>query len=359
MAGTWLKDILGLPREASFAFTTGCQLAHLTCLAAARHVLLAKAGWDVEAQGLFGAPRIRVLCNAQRHGSIERALRFLGLGSHALEPLDTGSDGRIAAASLASALAGDAGLTILVLNAADLNIGAFDPFAELISIAKHAGAWVHVDGAFGLWARASPERRHLADGIEGADSWATDAHKWLNTPKDSGLAFVRDAQAHRAAMTVTASYLAPNEEARDQIDWTPDWTRRARGFAVYAALRELGRDGVAALIDRCCVHASSLALGLSALPDVELVAAPTLNQGLVRFLDPDASSEADHDRRTDTMIQAINDTGEAFFSGATWNGRRVMRISVCNWRTSAADVQRTIEAAASALNGEPGESERR
>lgn len=355
VAGDWLKDIFGLPREASFAFTTGCQLAHLTCLAAARHALLAKTGWDVEAQGLFGAPRIRVLCNAQRHGSVERALRFLGLGSDALEPLDTGADGRVAAATLANALAADAGPTILVLNAADLNIGAFDPFAELIPIAKRAGAWVHVDGAFGLWARASAERRHLADGIEGADSWATDAHKWLNTPKDSGLAFVRDAQAHRAAMTVSASYLAPNAEARDQIDWTPDWTRRARGFAVYAALRELGRDGVAALIDRCCDHASALVRGLSALPGVELIAAPTLNQGLVRFLDPNSSDKADHDRRTDAMIQAINDTGEAFFSGAIWNDQRVMRISVCNWRTSAADVERTIKAVASVLDGEPGE----
>jgi len=241
-----------------------------------------------------------------------------------------------------------------VLNAADLNVGAFDPFAELIPIAKHAGAWVHVDGAFGLWARASPERRHLANGIEGADSWATDAHKWLNTPQDSGLAFVRDAQAHRAAMTLSASYLASSDEARDQINWTPEWTRRARGFAVYAALRELGRDGVAALIDRCCVHASSLARGISALPNVELIAAPTLNQGLVRFLDPNSSHETDHDLRTDAVIQAINDTGEAFFSGATWKGRRAMRISVCNWRTSAADVDRTIDAVASVLNGQPG-----
>jgi aromatic-L-amino-acid decarboxylase len=352
VAGDWLKDILGLPREASFAFTTGCQLAHMTCLAAARHAVLANAGWGVEADGLFGAPRIRVICSTERHGSIERTLRFLGLGSNALEPIVTGDDGRISPASLDAALRSKTRPTIVVLNAADLNIGAFDPFVELIPIARNAGAWVHVDGAFGLWARASPERRHLAAGIELADSWATDAHKWLNTPQDSGLAFVRDAQAHRAAMTLSASYLTSSDDARDEIDWTPDWTRRARGFAVYAALRELGREGVANLIERCCAHATSLAYGISALPNAQLLVAPTLNQGLVRFLDPNSSSEADHDCRTDAIIESINNTGEAFFSGTDWNGRRAMRISVCNWRTNAHDVERTIRAIGSVLKSQ-------
>ena len=349
IAGEWLKDVLDLPREASFAFTSGCQLAHMTCLAAARHAVLKRVGWDVEADGLNGSPPIRVLANDQRHGSIERALRYLGLGTRALHALPTGVDGRLAPRTLHEALAAAGGPTILVLNAADLNLGTFDPFAELIPIARAAGAWVHVDGAFGLWARASARQRHLVEGVELADSWATDAHKWLNTPQDSGLAFVRDRDAHRAAMTLSASYLTPGDGARDQIDWTPEWSRRARGFPVYAALRELGRDGVADLIDRCCAHARALAMGIATLPGAELVASPTLNQALVRF-PADGGGDAAHDLRTDAVIAAINATGEAFFSGTTWQGRRAMRISVCNWRTTAADVDRTVRAVASVLS---------
>jgi aromatic-L-amino-acid decarboxylase len=344
VAGKWVKEVLGLPGEASFAFTTGCQMAHMTCLAAARHALLQARGWDVEANGLAGAPVIRVLANEQRHGSIERTLRYLGIGTRALIPLQVGEDGRLASATLGEALEADDGATIVILNAADLNIGALDPFHELVPLAKAAGAWVHVDGAFGLWARASPERRYLAEGVELADSWATDAHKWLNTPQDNGIAIVRDWEAHRAAMTVSASYLSASGDARDAIDWTPDWTRRARGYAVYAALRELGQRGLAELVERCCRHASELARGIGALPGAELLAAPTLNQGLVRFLAGGDCSEVDNDRRTDQVIQCINDTGEAFFSGTTWRGRRAMRISVCNWRTDEADVNRTIQA---------------
>jgi glutamate/tyrosine decarboxylase-like PLP-dependent enzyme len=243
--------------------------------------------------------------------------------------------------------------TILVLNAADLNVGAFDDFPSLTPFAQQAGAWVHVDGAFGLWAAASPLKRHLVAGIEQADSWATDAHKWLNTPQDCGLAIVRDASAHRRAMTHSASYITTSGDARDQIDWNPEWTRRARGFAVYAALRELGRDGVAALVDRCCVHATRLTEGLRDLPGVELVSKPVLNQGLIRFLDPRAgATELDHDRRTEDVIATVNATGEAFFSGTTWNGRRAMRISVCNWRTSADDVARTLKAVRAVLERE-------
>ena len=352
VAGTWVKDLLGLPGTASFAFTTGCQMAHVTCLAAARHAVLRDAGWDVEADGLTGAPRIRILANDQRHGSIERALRYLGLGTRCLRALPTDAEGRLESRVLRQALLDGSEPTIVILNAGDLNVGALDRYDELAPIAQSAGAWVHVDGAFGLWARASPKRRHLATGIELADSWATDAHKWLNTPQDSGLAIVRDHEAHRAAMTVSASYLTAGGEARDPIDWTPDWTRRARGYAVYAALRELGRGGVAALVDRCCRHAGALAHGLAALPGAELVAAPTLNQGLVRFLEHGPAAPADHDRRTDAVIAAANATGECFFSGTTWRGRRAMRISVCNWRTNGADVARAIEAVRSVLKGE-------
>jgi aromatic-L-amino-acid decarboxylase len=207
VAGAWIKEVLDLPREASFAFTTGCQMAHVTTLAAARHAVLAREGWDVEEQGLFGAPPIRVLANDQRHSSAVRALRFLGLGAGAVQSLPT-RRGRLAGATLEQALARGGGPTIVLLNAGDLNLGAFDDFAALTPIAKAAGAWVHVDGAFGLWARASREHRHLAEGVDLADSWATDAHKWLGTPKDIGVAIVRDTAAHRAAMTQTASYIA-------------------------------------------------------------------------------------------------------------------------------------------------------
>jgi glutamate/tyrosine decarboxylase-like PLP-dependent enzyme len=345
VAGAWCKEVLDLPREASFAFTTGCQLAHVTCLAAARHAVLARAGWDVGADGLCGAPSVRVLTSEHRHGSIDRAVRFLGLGARSLEALPTDADGRVTPAALAGALARRPGPIIVVLDAADLNVAAFDPFAALIPLAHAAGAWVHVDGAFGLFARASRAKRHLLDGVEAADSWATDAHKWLNVPFDCGLAVVRDAAAHRAAMTVNASYLAPADQARDQIDWNPEWSRRARGFAVYAALRELGRDGLEALVDRTCAHCHALVTGMGEIPGAEVVWAPQLNQGLVRFLDPrPGATDADHDRRADAVIAAVNATGEAFFSGTTWRGRRAMRVSVVSWRTGDDDVRRALGA---------------
>ncbi len=240
--------------------------------------------------------------------------------------------------------------TIVLLNAGDLALGAFDAFETLIPLAKAAGAWVHVDGAFGLWARASQTHRSLAQGIDLADSWATDAHKWLGTPKDIGIAIVRDAEAHRKAMGVSVSYIGGADgDMRDALDWTPDWTRRARGHAVYAALRELGRDGVADLVDRCCRHAKALAEGIGALPGAELVAPQMLNQGLVRFLAPGSKSESAHDERTLAVMRAVNASGEAYFSDTIWQGRRVMRISVCNWRTTERDVDRAIAAVAMAL----------
>lgn len=352
VAGSWLKQALGLPADASFALTTGCQMAHATCLAAARNGMLARAGWDVEADGLVGAPPVRILANDQRHGSVERALRLLGFGARALTPIATDGGGRILHEDFSRALSHIDGPCIVVLNAADLNVGGCDDFGALIPEARARGAWVHIDGAFGLWARASARRRHLVQGVELADSWATDGHKWLNTPRDSGMAFVRHSAAHRAAMTISASYLVAGGDARDPIDWTPDWSRRARGFAVYAALRELGREGLAAMIDRCCDHATALAEGIGALPGAELVARPTLNQALVRFLDPrPGAAPADHDRHTDAMIVAINATGAAFFSGTSWQGRRAMRISVCSWRTSQADVRLTIAGVERALRG--------
>lgn len=353
IAGAWVTALLGLPSEASFAFTTGCQMAHVTCLAAARHALLRDRGWDVERDGLAGAPPIRILATEQRHGSLERAARLLGFGSAAIVPLATDDDGRLNAETLAAALQVGQGPTIVVLDAADLNVGAIDPFSDLVPLAKAAGAWVHVDGAFGLWARVSRAHAAKLDGVELADSWASDAHKWLGVPKDNGIAVVRDAPAHRAAMTVSAAYISTPGGVRDQIDWTPEWSRRARGFAVYAAIRELGRAGIEAVIDRCCRLAIRLTEGLAALPGAVLVAAPSLNQGLVRFLHPDpAADEAEHDRWTDHIIGALNREGTAFFGGSSWRGRRVMRISVVNWRTDDDDVTQTLASAARVLAAE-------
>jgi glutamate/tyrosine decarboxylase-like PLP-dependent enzyme len=349
VAGEWLKELFDLPRESSFAFTTGCQLAHMTCLAVARHALLERAGWDVERKGLYSAPPITVLANAQRHGSIERAVRFLGLGTDSIVPLETDQSGRIARSSLERALPDLSGPAILVLNAADLNIGACDLFAELIPMARAAGVWVHVDGAFGLYARVSHAKRHLVDGIDLADSWATDGHKWLNVPYDSGIAIIRNRQAHKAAMTVSASYIEAENTARDQIDWNPEWSRRARGVPIYAALKELGRAGLEDLIDRCCDHCAAIVEGIGALPGAEVLASPSLNQGLVRFSKPDATHD-ENDLYTDAVIARINATGEAFFSGTNWQGRQAMRVSVVNWRTTARDVQRAIDATACVLS---------
>lgn len=345
IAGEWIKELLDLPRESSFAFTTGCQLAHFTCLAAARASVLDKAGWNINEDGLFGAPTIRVLTSEHRHGSVDRAVRYLGLGNKSLEALQTDATGRIVRSDLLRALQHSHGPKILVLNAADLNIAAFDPFEELIGMAKDAGAWVHVDGAFGLFARASRQKKHLTEGVELADSWATDGHKWLNVPFDCGIAIIRDRIAHRQAMTISASYIDAESNARDQIDWNPEWSRRARGIPVYAALRELGKEGVEDLIDRTSRYCHTIVTEIAKIPGVKMLWEPQLNQGLLRFFDPRPNAtEADHDNQTRAVINAVNASGEAFFSGTTWNGMYAMRVSVVNWRTNDEDVARTIDA---------------
>jgi glutamate/tyrosine decarboxylase-like PLP-dependent enzyme len=350
IAGEWLRALFELPTGTSFAFTTGTQMAHATCLAAARHGVLAARGWDVERKGLCGAPKLRILATADRHGSVDRAVRLLGLGTDSIEPLRVDGKGCVTGEVLAAALAEADLPTIVVLQAGELNLAAFDPFETLAPIARAAGAWIHVDGAFGLWAKAAAEKRDLVRGIELCDSWTTDAHKVLNVPYDCGVAFVRDAGAHRAAMTLSTSYLPAHGGARDEIDWNPEFSRRARGFAVYAALRQLGLEGLEDLVERLCRHASTLAQRVGHLPDAELIAAPCFNQALVRFRSSrPRASDIDHDRRTDEVIAAVNASGEAFFGGVTWRGRRAMRMSVCNWRTTDEDIARAVAAIAAAL----------
>jgi glutamate/tyrosine decarboxylase-like PLP-dependent enzyme len=358
VAGLWMIDIFRLPASTSFALVSGCQMAHATCLAAARHALLAERGWNVEERGLFGAPPIRILSSPQKHGSFERAVRLLGLGRDQVICLTSDAHDRLEPAALQKALDDDPSApTIVLLQAGDLNIGAFDDFNALIPLAKRYNAWVHVDGAFGLWAAASPRFQHLVNGVEAADSWATDGHKWLNVPFDCGYAFIAHPDAHRASMSYRASYLTHRDDARDEMDWNPEWSRRSRGFSTYAALRELGRSGLAELIERCCRHAHDITMGIGRLPGAEVLWEPVINQGLVRFLDPSpVATEQDHDRRTDEVIAGIVSSGEAFFGGTTWRSKRAMRVSVCNWRTSSEDVRRSINSAARVLGVEAAPS---
>jgi glutamate/tyrosine decarboxylase-like PLP-dependent enzyme len=292
------------------------------------------------------------MSSSERHGSVERAVRLLGFGAESVVDVPTDHHGRLPCDALRLALQRHVDVpTIVVLQAGDLNIGAFDAFAELIPLARAHGAWVHVDGAFGLWVGASAKYRRLLDGVERADSWTTDGHKWLNVPYDCGYAFVADPEAHRASMSHRASYTMYVEDARDQVDWNPEWSRRGRGVATYAAIRQLGRRGIADLVERSCRHAHTLVTRLGALPGAEIVWEPKVNQGLVRFLDANpGATEADHARRTDAVIAAICETGEAFFGGTTWRGKRCMRVSVCNWQTTETDVDRAVAAAQQTLS---------
>ena len=348
VAGRWVLDLLGLPATASFGFVTGCQMAHVTALAAARNDVLARVDWDVEHRGLVGAPPVRVLASDLRHATVDRALRLLGLGADAVEPVASDQEGRMRMDALDEALRASGGPTIVIAQVGEVNTGAIDPVDEICDRARAAGAWVHVDGAFGLWAGASPALRPLVAGVERADSWATDFHKWLNVPYDSGFAACAHPERHRAAMGTHADYLvhAAPDGPRDQMDWNPEFSRRARGFAVYAALRSLGRRGVADLVDRCCAHARRFADRLGALDGVEVVNEVVLDQVLVAF--PGAEAQAGDGRATQRIIEAVQRSGECWMSGTTWQGRPAMRISVVNWQTSTDDVDRavrTIEAA--------------
>jgi glutamate/tyrosine decarboxylase-like PLP-dependent enzyme len=352
VCGRWLLDVLQLPTEASFALVTGCQMAHVTCLAAARNAVLARHNWDVEQHGLIGAPAIRVLTGDQRHGTIERAVRMLGLGRDCIVDIATDENGQLRAEPLRAALAAapDAP-TIVLLQAGDLNTGSFDPYHELIPLAHEHHAWVHVDGAFGLWAATSPTYRHLCDGIATADSWATDAHKWLNVPYDCGVAIVADRDAHYRAISHHAAYLSHSDVARDQVDWNPEYSRRGRGFATYAAMRSLGRSGITALVDDACRLARDLVTRAGEIPGVEVLHVPHLNQGLLRFPSPVANSTPeDHDQHTEAITARIVASGEAQFACTTWRGIRCMRVSVSGWRTDDSDIDRTLVAIRQAIN---------
>jgi glutamate/tyrosine decarboxylase-like PLP-dependent enzyme len=342
----WLAELLGLPEGVSGAFVTGCQMAHVTALAAARHSVLERVGWDVRRDGLIGAPPIRVLAGSYRHVTFDRALRLLGLGDACVRVIESDDGARMRADELARALGEADGPTIVCAKAGEVNTGAFDPLEEIADLCEQHGAWLHVDGAFGLWAAASPELRHLTAGAERADSWATDAHKWLNVPYDSGIAFCRHPDAHRAAMGVTASYLIHSETGeRDAVDWTPEFSRRARGFAIYAAIRSLGRSGVADLVERSCAYARRFAELLGSSPELELLNDVVSNQVLFRVAGEDG------DERTRRAVALIQQDGVAWMSGTRWRGRQAIRISVSNYRTDEADVDATFESILSAVAG--------
>jgi glutamate/tyrosine decarboxylase-like PLP-dependent enzyme len=336
VAGRWVLDLLGLPPHASFAFVTGCQMAHVTCLAAARQGVYDRAGWDIRERGVAGAPPLRVVVGASRHVTVTRALRLLGVGQAQELVLPTDAEGRMAVSALPDALETDAP-TIVCAQAGDVATGAFDDLETIVGLSAAAGAWVHVDGAFGLWAAATPTLAHLVTGHAGADSWATDAHKWLNVPYDCGIAICAHPDAHEASMEYAAPYLTVADQAvvRDPMGYSPEFSRRARSAPVWAAIRELGRDGVADLVERCCRHARALAEGLAELDGCEILNDVVLNQVLLRFED---------DARTRAILGAVQAEGEAWMGPTTRDGRAAIRVSVVGWRTNDEDVRRTLAA---------------
>ncbi|MEV6267897.1 aminotransferase class V-fold PLP-dependent enzyme [Kribbella sp. NPDC051936] len=334
VAAAWLVELFALPAGTSVGFVTGAQMANFTGLAAARHEVLRRAGWDVEQDGLAGAPPIRVLAGAERHDTIDRALRFLGLGTNCIVPIAVDDQGRMRVDALEAALTDDAP-QIVCAQVGNVNTGAIDAVRDICERAHEHQAWVHVDGAFGLWAAVSEQLRPLVDGIELADSWASDAHKWLNVPYDSGLVLCAHPDPHRAAMSIRAAYLIQDENGeRDPMDYNPEFSRRARGIPVYAAVRALGRAGIAEIVDRCHAMAQRFAETLAA-GDVEVLNDVVLNQVLVRFGD---------DELTRHVVTKVQEEGTCWMSGTTWHGRAAMRISVTNWTTSPSDIDRSAAA---------------
>ncbi|MFF9909981.1 pyridoxal phosphate-dependent decarboxylase family protein [Streptomyces sp. NPDC013457] len=340
IAGAWLLDLLGLPDGSAVGFTTGATMANFTCLAAARDEVVRRVGGDVAREGLAGGPAVRVVAGEHRHMAIDLALRYLGLGRPELVAAD--DQGRMRPEALRDALAGGGRTpTLVILQAGDIHSGAFDPFPETIRAAREADAWVHVDGAFGLWAAAAPPYAQLSAGCEQADSWATDAHKTLNVPYDCGLAIVRDPSALRAAMGLRGDYLIQHELG-DPIDKVPELSRRGRAFPVWAALRSLGRSGVADLVERLCRHATAFADGIAGIGGATVLNDVVFTQVCAEFGDDD---------RTERVLARLLDDGTTWISGSTWHGRRVMRISVSNWSTTEDDVARALDAIRRAADG--------
>jgi len=339
VAAAWLLDLLGLPAEASVGLVTGATVANFVCLAAARSEVLRRVDWNVEADGLFGAPPIEVLIGADAHVTVFSALRYLGLGAARVRTIDSDDLGRMKAGAFEQALRIAKGPVIAIAQAGQINTGACDRFNEIAPMARDRDAWLHVDGAFGLWAQASPNRAHLTAGVELADSWATDGHKW-QTPYDCGYAIVRNAEAHRRAMTVTASYLPPPEGAeRDPSAYVPELSRRARGFATWAMIKQFGRAGISELVDRCCMLAAHMAEQLGKTPDVEVVCPVELNQFMIRF-----GGQTDGDRLTLETIRHLQEDAVAFVGSAQWRGQWVMRVSVTSGATTLEDADKTVDA---------------
>lgn len=326
----WMVDLFGLPAATGGAFVTGATVANFCALAAARNAVLNREGWNVEAKGLFDAPPIRVIVSEETHPSVTKSLGMLGLGRNRVTTVPTDADGAMRIEDFPAI----DGPTIVCAQVGNVNTGASDPVAAICDRVAPDNVWVHVDGAFGMWLKASPARRDQVAGLERADSWATDAHKWLNVPYDSGIAFVRDTAALRAAMSISAAYLPVVDDVRNPADYTPELSRRARGIDVWAALKSLGRDGVAALIDRHCDQATRFAEGLAAA-GFDILAPVTMNQVLVAFGDAE---------RTERVITALQQEGTCWCGITKWQGQTAMRISVCNWSTTDADVDRSIDA---------------
>ncbi len=348
-AARWVLDVLGLPPSASAGFTTGATTANIVGLAAARHAVLARAGWDVADRGFAGAPPVRVLVGEEVHASAIAALRLLGFGIGTLERLPVDGQGAMRPDAAEAALRGATGPVIVVLQAGNVNSGAFDPVGPIAEAAHDVGAWVHVDGAFGLWAAAAPGFRSLLQGHETADSWATDTHKWLNVPYDCGFVAVTDRAAHYESMRLSGAYLVPAPDRElDPFDWVPEASRRARATPVYAALRQLGRDGLAELVERCCGLARHMAERLGSEPGVTILNDVVINQVLVRFGNPDvadgARPDAEADARTRAVIAAVQADGTCWAGGTTWHGMAAMRISVSSWKTTEKDIDRSAEA---------------
>jgi glutamate/tyrosine decarboxylase-like PLP-dependent enzyme len=337
IAREYVLELFDLPRQSGVGFVTGCQMAHFTCLAAARHGVLRRVGWNVEEEGLHGAPRINLVTGSEAHVTVDVAMRYLGFGTRNLLRVESDGQGRMRPDRLRRLLDNLSGPTIVCAQIGNVNTGAFDPVGEIVEIAHEHNAWVHVDGAFGLWARTSPELVHLAAGVELADSWATDAHKWLNVPQDSGVAIVRHAEDHRASMTVQAAYLVQTAGVeRDAVDWVPEFSRRGRGLPVYAAVRHLGTNGVARLVEGCCERARQMADLLRVAPGVEILNDVVLNQVLVRF--------GDDDELTRAVVAGVQKDGTCWLGGTTWQGKAAMRVSVSNWSTTAADIEKSAAA---------------